>query len=135
MSLNRVTMMGRITRDLELRHTTSGVPVTSFSIACEKDYKSASGEKEAEFYDIVCWRGTAEFAAKYFGKGKMVIVDGRLQTRDYTDKNGSKHKIVEIVADSLYFGESKTPSGSYGTMPASVEYEEIEEDEGEDLPF
>ena len=135
MSLNRVTMMGRITRDLELRHTTSGVPVTSFSIACEKDYKSASGEKEAEFYDIVCWRGTAEFAAKYFGKGKMVIVDGRLQTRDYTDKNGSKHKIVEIVADSLYFGESKTQSGSYGTMPASVEYEEIEEDDGEDLPF
>lgn len=106
--LNRVTLMGRLTADPELRHTSSDLAVTSFSIAVERDYKSkSSDEKITDFIDVVCWRQTAEFVCKYFGKGRMIVVDGSIQTRSYEDKEGHKRKAFEILANSVYFGDSK----------------------------
>ena len=108
--LNRIVLMGRLTRDPELRRTQSGTAVTSFSIACDRDFKSQGGEKETDFIDIVAWRGTAEFVSKYFTKGRMAIVEGRLQIRDWTDNNGSKRRSAEVIADNIYFGDSKRDS-------------------------
>lgn len=108
--LNNVTLMGRICNEIELRRTGKGTAVSSFTLAVERDMKNASGERETDFFDIVCWDRTAEFAQKYFGKGKMAVVKGRLQARRWDDKDGNKRKTVEVVADSLYFGESKTES-------------------------
>jgi single-strand DNA-binding protein len=99
--------MGRICNEIELRRTGSGVAVTSFTLAVDRDFKNAGGEKETDFFDIVCWKNTAEFVEKYFSKGKMAIVNGRLQGRGWTDKDGNKRKTVEVVADSVYFGERK----------------------------
>ena len=104
MSLNRVVIMGRLTRDPELRRTGSGTAVTSFSLAVDRDFKSQSGEKETDFIDIVAWRNTAEFVSKYFTKGRMAVVEGRLQIRDWTDKDGGKRRSAEVVADNVYFG-------------------------------
>ena len=108
--LNKIVVMGRLTRDPELRRTQSGTAVTSFSIACDRDFKSQSGEKETDFIDVVAWRTTAEFVSKYFAKGRMAVVIGRLQLRDWTDRDGNKRRAAEIVADSVYFGDSK-PAG------------------------
>ena len=105
--LNKIFIMGRLTRDPELRRTQSGTPVTSFSLAVDRDYKTQSGEKETDFIDVVAWRATAEFVAKYFTKGRMAVVEGRLQIRDWTDKDGGKRRSAEIVADNVYFGDSK----------------------------
>ena len=118
--LNRIVLMGRLTRDPELRRTQSGTAVTSFTIACDRDFKAQSGEKETDFIDIVAWRGTAEFVSKYFAKGRMAIVEGRLQIRDWTDNNGGKRRSAEVVADNIYFGDSKRDSapGDYGAPPA-----------------
>ena len=117
--LNRIVLMGRLTRDPELRRTQSGTAVTSFTIACDRDFKAQSGEKETDFIDIVAWRGTAEFVSKYFAKGRMAIVEGRLQIRDWTDNNGGKRRSAEVVADNIYFGDSKRDSapGDYGAPP------------------
>ena len=116
--LNRIVLMGRLTRDPELRRTQSGTAVTSFSIACDRDFKSQSGEKETDFIDVVAWRGTAEFVSKYFTKGRMAVVEGRLQIRDWTDKEGNKRRNAEVVADNVYFGDSKRDSGGdYGGPP------------------
>ena len=149
--LNRIVLMGRLTRDPELRRTQSGTAVTSFSIACDRDFKSQGGEKETDFIDIVAWRGTAEFVSKYFTKGRMAIVEGRLQIRDWTDNNGSKRRSAEVIADNIYFGDSKrdrapsdygapppygAPSGR-GTpapMESRSDFAEIGEEDGE-LPF
>lgn len=107
--LNHITVMGRLTRDPELRHTQSGVPVASFSIACDRDFKDKStGERATDFIDIVAWRATGEFASKYLTKGRMAVVSGRLQMRDWTDKEGNKRRSAEIVAENIYFGDSKT---------------------------
>ena len=149
--LNRIVLMGRLTRDPELRRTQSGTAVTSFSIACDRDFKSQSGEKETDFIDIVAWRGTAEFVSKYFTKGRMAVVEGRLQIRDWTDNNGGKRRSAEVVADNIYFGDSKRDSapGDYGAPPAygapigrgtpapmesRSDFAEIGEEDGE-LPF
>ena len=105
--LNHVCLQGRICNDIELRRTGSGVAVSSFTLAVDRDFKGSGGEKETDFFDIVCWRNTAEFVSKYFGKGKMVTVSGRLQGRSWTDAEGHKRKAVEIVADSVYFCERK----------------------------
>ena len=106
---NHITVMGRLTRDPELRHTQAGVAVASFSIACDRDFKDkATGERTTDFIDIVAWRSTGEFAAKYLTKGRMAIVSGRLQIRDWTDKEGGKRRSAEVVADNIYFGDSKT---------------------------
>lgn len=105
--LNRVTVMGRLTHDPELRRTQSGTAVASFPLAVERNFKTQSGEREVDFFDVIAWRNTAEFVSKYFTKGRMAVVEGRLQARNYTDKNGNKRKAVEIVADNVYFGDSK----------------------------
>ena len=121
--LNKIIIMGRLTRDPELRRTGSGTAVTSFSLAVDRDFKSQSGEKETDFIDVVAWRSTAEFVSKYFTKGRMAVVEGRLQMRDWTDKDGNKRVAAEVVADNVYFGDSKrdgdAPSygGSYGSAP------------------
>ena len=99
--------MGRLTRDPELRRTGSGTAVTSFSLACDRDFKSQSGDKETDFIDVIAWKNTAEFVSKYFSKGRMAVVDGRLQIRDWTDKAGNKRTTAEVVADNVYFADSK----------------------------
>ena len=105
--LNKIAVMGRLTRDPELRHTESGVAVCSFSVACDRDYKAENAEREADFIDVVAWRSTAEFVSKYFAKGRMAVVEGRLQSRKWTDKNGQNRVAWEIIADNVYFGDSK----------------------------
>ena len=93
--LNKIFVMGRLTHDPELRRTGSGTPVCSFSIACDRDFKSQSGEKETDFFDVVAWRATGEFVSKYFTKGRMVVVEGRLQIREWQDKEGNKRRSAE----------------------------------------
>ena len=150
--LNKIFIMGRLTRDPELRRTQSGTAVTSFSLAVDRDFKSQSGEKETDFIDVVAGRSTAEFVAKYFTKGRMAIVEGRLQIRPWTDKDGNNRRSAEVVADNIYFGDSKRDSagdmGGYSapayTAPAggysapvgggSSGFAEIDEEDG-DLPF
>lgn len=104
--LNRIVLMGRLTRDPELRKTQSDTPVCSFSLAVDRDYKR-DGEKETDFIDVVAWRSTAEFVSKYFTKGRMAAVEGRLQIRDWMDKEGGKRRSAEVIADNVYFGDSK----------------------------
>ena len=149
--LNKIILMGRLTRDPELRRTQSGTAVTSFSLAVDRDFKSQSGEKETDFIDIVAWRGTAEFVSKYFTKGRMAVVEGRLQIRDWTDRDGGERRSAEVIADNVYFGDSKREGGSdyspapaYGTPAPSrgyaapaggqSDFAEIGEEDGE-LPF
>ena len=105
--LNHITIMGRLVADPEIRRTGSGVAVTNFTIACDRDF-SSNGEKETDFVEIVCWRNTAEFVSKYFSKGRMAVVSGRLQIRSWNDKDGNKRRTAEIVADNVYFGDSKS---------------------------
>ena len=118
--LNHIVIMGRLTRDPELRSTTTGVNVASFRIACNRDYSGRGGsEPQTDFVDCVAWRQTGEFVSRNFTKGKMIIVSGRLQMRDWTDRDGNKRTTAEIVADNVYFGESKRDSdgqsgGNYG---------------------
>lgn len=129
--LNRIIVMGRMTRDPELRRTNSGTAVASFTVAVDRDFKPQSGEKETDFIDVVAWRNTAEFVSKYFSKGRMAVVEGRLQIRDWTDKDGNKRRTAEIVADSVYFGDSKRDGGE--TVEPKGVFSEIEDDG--DLPF
>ena len=105
--LNQINVMGRLTRDPELRYTANKVPVCSFSIACDRDFKTDNAERETDFLDVIAWRSTAEFVSKYFTKGRMAVVSGRLQMRDWTDKENNKRRSAEIVADNVYFGDSK----------------------------
>ena len=149
--LNKIILMGRLTRDPELRRTGSGTAVTSFSLAVDRDFKSQNGEKETDFIDIVAWRSTAEFVSKYFTKGRMAVVEGRLQIRDWTDREGGKRRSAEVVADNVYFGDSKRDAASDGgyapaySAPAGrapmmapsdghSDFAEIGEEDGE-LPF
>ena len=106
--LNHITIMGRLTRDPELRRTGSGIAVASFTVAVDRDFgKNENGEKETDFIDCVAWRNTAEFVSKYATKGRMVVVSGRLQIRSWTDKDGNKRRTAEVVADNVYFGDSR----------------------------
>lgn len=139
--LNRIILMGRLTRDPELRRTQNGTAVTSFSIAVDRDFKNKdTGEKSTDFIDIVAWRQTAEFVCDYFSKGRMAVVEGRLQIRDWTDNDGNKRRSAEVLADNIYFGDSKRDGdavgGSYtgGQTAQSGDFREIDEDDGE-LPF
>ena len=128
--LNHIVLMGRLTRDPELRRTANGVAVASFTLAVDRDFAAAGAEKETDFIDIVAWRNTAEFVSKYFTKGRMAVVCGRLQIRNWNDKEGNKRRSAEVVADNVYFGDSKRDSGdgsygnasyggsSYGNAPA-----------------
>ena len=121
--LNHIVIMGRLTRDPELRTTGSGTSVTSFSLAVDRDFKSRdSGEKGVDFIDCVAWRQTAEFVSKYFTKGRMAVVEGRLQIRDWKDRDGNNRRSAEIVANNVYFGDSKRDgdsNGSYSNGPSS----------------
>ena len=115
--LNRITMTGRMTRDPELRTTQSNISVTSFSIANQRNYKNGNGERDTDFFDVVAWRATAEFVTKYFVKGSLVTVDGRLETRKFTDKQGNERKTVEIIADNVFFGDSKNEQRETAPAP------------------
>ena len=113
--LNHIVLMGRLTRDPELRRTGSGTPVATFTLAVDRDFGSReSGERETDFIDIVAWRSTAEFVSKYFAKGRMAVVSGRLQIRNWNDKDGNKRRSAEVVADNVYFGDSKRDGAAVG---------------------
>ena len=117
--LNHIVIMGRLTRDPELRRTGSGTAVASFSVAVERDFgKNENGEKETDFIDCIAWRQTGEFVSKYFTKGSMIVVSGRLQVRSWTDKDGNKRRTAEVVADNVYFGDSKRESDGGNTYAA-----------------
>jgi single-strand DNA-binding protein len=151
--LNHITLMGRLTRDPELRYTQSSIPVASFTLAVDRDFGSRDGgDRQTDFIDIVAWRQTGEFVSKYFTKGQMAVVSGRLQIRDWTDRDGNKRRTAEVVADNVYFGESKksrdsgdgyraAPADSYadsfssstGRNAASA-FAELDDGDGE-LPF
>ena len=129
--LNHIVLMGRLCADPELRRTNSGTPVTSFTLAVDRNFKSQNGEKEADFVPVIAWRNTAEFVSKNFTKGRMAVVDGRLQMRNWTDKDGNKRTTAEVVAENVYFGDTKREDSRSQAEP---EYAEIQEEDG-DLPF
>ena len=139
--LNHIVIMGRMTRDPELRRTGSGTAVASFTLAVDRDFAPKDGEKETDFIECVAWKNTAEFVSKYFGKGRMAVVSGRLQIRKWTDKDGNKRSSAEVAVDNIYFGDSKKEetTGSYGgfakpsTTPAS-DYAMLDDDDAQ-LPF
>lgn len=131
--LNKIILMGRLTRDPELRRTGSGTAVTSATLAVDRDFKEQDGTKKADFIDVVAWKGTAEMLAKYFTKGRMAVVEGRLQLRDWTDKDGNKRRTAEVVANSVYFVDSKRDDGGKPVSVSAGDFEEIEPDE--DIPF
>lgn len=149
--LNTITIMGRLTRDPELRRTGSGIAVANFSVAVERDFKGENGEKKVDFINCVAWRQVGEFVAKYFQKGAMIVVSGRLEMRNWTDSNGNKRVSAEVNAEHCYFGGSKRDSdggayggnssyGSYGGSAVPVnadpvsDYALLEDDDGQ-LPF
>ncbi len=159
--LNHITIMGRLVRDPELRRTGSGVAVASFTVAVDRDFGGRDGgEKETDFIDCVAWRQTGEFVSKYFTKGRMIVVSGRLQIRSWTDKEGNKRRTAEVVADNCYFGDSKrdgdsgssysgntyggnsysAPAPSYGggynapVAPAASDFAMLDDDDAQ-LPF
>ena len=148
--LNRIVIMGRLWHEPEVRYTQSCKQVASFSLAVERDFKDkATGDRTTDFIDVVAWRQTGEFVSRYFTKGRMAVVEGRLQIRDWTDKEGGKRRSAEVVADNVYFGDSKRDGGDssgYSAAPAyknaapsnfnagGSDFAEIGEDDGE-LPF
>ena len=160
--LNHIVIMGRLARDPELRRTQSGVPVASFRLAVDRDFKDKNtGERGTDWIDVVAWRATGEFVSRYFTKGRMAVVEGRLQIRDWTDKEGNKRTSAEVVADNVYFGDSRRdgdgggyspsysggqssysapaprsdPFGGYGAPPADGDqFAELSTDDG-NLPF
>ena len=153
--LNRIIIMGRLTRDPELRRTQTGTPVASFTLAVDRDFKDKStGERSTDFIDVVAWRQTGEFVSRFFTKGRMAVVEGRLQMRDWTDKEGNKRRSAEVVAENVYFGDSRRDgdnggyaASGYGSAPADYsassgysapaegnQFAELSDDDGE-LPF
>lgn len=132
--LNKIILMGRLTRDPELRRTQSGTAVASFSLAVDRDFKNGDGDKETDFIDIVAWRNTAEFVSKYFTKGRMAVVEGRLQIRDWTDKDGHKRRSAEVVAENVYFGDSKRVEAAQVAEPGG-NHEFAEDPSDGPLPF
>ncbi|MEG2000532.1 MAG: single-stranded DNA-binding protein [Evtepia sp.] len=140
--LNKILIQGRLTRDPEVRHTQSGTAVTGFTLAVERDFKDReSGEKKADFINVTAWRQTGEFASKYFSKGRMAIVEGSLQMREYIDKSGAKRNAAEVIASNIYFGDSKQDRGqssppepaAYSLNESAGQFAEIPGDS--ELPF
>lgn len=137
--LNRIEVQGRLARDPELRRTQSGIAVTSFTLAVERDYCETGKEREVDFIDCTAWRGTAEFVSKYFSKGRMAVVSGRLQIRNWQDKDGNKRRSAEIVAENVYFGDSKPQSGQSQQAAQSAEFSQLPDStpvpfKGSDMP-
>ena len=153
--LNRVVLMGRLVADPELRHTAQNVAVTTFRIAVDRNYTPKGAERQTDFINIVTWRGTAEFVSRYFHKGQLIALEGSIQTRNYTDSQGNNRSAFEVVADQVYFAESRNSNSAQGTAPSAFtpppafeeppkgasfsvgevgEFEEIDPDDGE-LPF
>lgn len=132
--LNHIVLMGRLTKDPELRYTPSNVAVASFTLACDRDFKNDSGDRETDFVEITAWRNTAEFAAKHFSKGRVAVVSGRLQIRNWTDKEGNKRRTAEVVAENIYFGDSKKDGAATSTVP-SASYPAMDDSDDETLPF
>ena len=141
--LNHITIMGRLTRDPEMRRTGSGIAVTSFTVAVDRDYSGKDGsEKKTDFIDCTAWRQTGEFISKYFSKGRMIVVDGRLEMRDWTDKEGNKRRNAEINVANAYFGDSKkdgteggqTAYNGYQPPAPASDFAVLEDDDAE-LPF
>ena len=143
--LNHITIMGRLVRDPELRRTGSGIAVASFTLAVDRDFAPKDGEKETDFIDCVAWRNTGEFVSKYFTKGRMAVVSGRLQIRKWQDKEGNNRYSAEVVADNVYFGDSKkdgaadttaTPANNYvpPVQPDAGDYALLDDDDAQ-LPF
>ena len=130
--LNHITLMGRICNEIELRRTNSGTAVSSFTLAVDRDF---SKEKETDFIDIVCWSKTAEFVHKYFGKGRMAVVSGRLQIRSWTDKDGNKRKTAEVIAENVYFGDSKKESNYEAAMSSKTQDYAVVDGDDSDIPF
>ncbi len=140
--LNKIFLMGRLTRDPELKRTPKGTATTAFSLAVDRDFKGQNGDKETDFIDVVAWRSTAEFVSKHFTKGRMAIVEGRLQIRDYTDRDGNKRRVAEVVADNVYFGDSKqaAPAPGYAVPPSyrpdvDAGFAEIDNPDDGELPY
>ena len=146
--LNKVFLMGRLTKDPELRRTQKGTAVTSFSLAVEKDFKGPNGERETDFFDVVAWRSTAEYVSKYFTKGRMAVVEGSLQLRTWQDKEGNNRRSVEVLAQNIYFADSKQSNNNNAAAPSGEpaysmpdpssnydQYADMGDGEGEDLPF
>lgn len=140
--LNHICIAGRMVRDPELRRLDNGTAVTSFSIACERDFKNKNDEKETDFVDVVAYRNTAEFVSKYFSRGRMAVVSGRLQIRSWTDKEGNKRRSAEVVADNVYFGDSKNVATENNvghtiapTDPAPASDFAMLDDDDAQLPF
>lgn len=136
--LNHITLMGRLTRDVELRYTPTQVPVANFSLAVDRDFGGKDGgEKVTDFIEVVAWRNTAEFVGKYFRKGSMAVVSGRLQMTDWTDKEGNKRKKAEVVAENVYFAESKkADGGEYKPVYVSgADFGDLEDADDGMLPF
>lgn len=138
--LNRIIIMGRLTSSPKSRRTGSGIAVTEFTLAVDRDYAEKGAERETDFIDCVAWRGTAEFVDKYFGRGQMAVVSGRLQIRDWEDKDGNRRRSAEIVADNVYFGEQKRDAGANGAphsgvKPAPASDFAVLEGEDSQLPF
>ena len=139
--LNKIFLMGRLTRDPELRRTQTGTPVASFSLAVDRDFKDkATGERSTDFIDVVAWRQTAEFVSRYFTKGRMAVVEGRLQIRDWTDKDGGKRRSAEVIADGIYFAGAKAAPPSEGNAdegtlppPPAGDLQDLDDDVA--LPF
>lgn len=127
MALNHISLMGRLTRDPELRYTNSGTAVASFSIAVDRDF---SKDRETDFINIVAWKKTGEFVSRYFSKGDLIVISGRLQMRDWTDREGGKRTSAEVIAESVYFGGSRKDKPEEDEQPVYTELE----DDGE-LPF
>lgn len=134
--LNKVFVMGRLARDPELRRTQNGTPVAVFTLAVDRDFKDkATGERGTDWIDVVAWRQTGEFVSRYFSKGRMAVVEGRLQMRDWTDKDGNKRRSAEVVADAVYFGDSKAGAQTAPAQPTNAEgLQPLGEDDGV-LPF
>lgn len=133
--LNKIVCMGRLTKNPELRRTATGKAVTSFTLAVDRDYKSESGERETDFINVVAWGNTAEFVEKFFTRGRMAVVSGRLQIRPWSDKDGNKRRTAEVVADNVYFGDSKKDAASDGGNAApATDYTELDVDDSQ-LPF
>lgn len=127
--LNHITIMGRLTKDPELRFTGNQTAVASFTVAVDRDYADAAGTKQTDFIDCVAWRGTAEFINKYFSKGSMIAVDGRLQLRDWKDKNGNNRRNAEVLVQNCYFAGAKKDSTSTARdITAPADFEEVTDD-------